>query len=169
MSATPLGVPPSDTGMSSRYVLPGDVVSASLPCRFVTVLGSCVAVCIYDTRARVGGLNHYLLPGAAPVGEANPWRWSDAAISELLRQVLDHGASLRHLRAKIFGGAQISPRHSHNGFRIGERNIDCALATLDQHGLNVVSRCVGGHAGRKLVFESHTGNAWVKTLVQGNA
>lgn len=168
MNATPLGVPPSDKGMTSRYVLPGDVVSASSPCRFVTVLGSCVAVCIYDTSTGVGGLNHYLLPGAAPRDEANPWRWSDAAITELLRQVLDRGATLRHLRAKVFGGAQISPRHSHCGFRIGERNIDSALAVLGQHGLNVVSRCVGGHAGRKLLFESHTGNAWVKTL-QGNA
>lgn len=169
MNALQTGVPPASVGVESRYVLPGDVASASSPCRFVTVLGSCVAVCMYDTEAQVGGLNHYLLPGQ-PVGDdSNPWRWSDAAIAELLRQMLGHGAALRRIRVKVFGGAQISPRNTQCGFRIGERNVESAIRLLGQHGLQVVSQSVGGHAGRKLVFESHTGNAWVKTLGQDSA
>lgn len=168
MNAQQVGVPPAEVGVESRYVLPGDVASASSPCRFVTVLGSCVAVCMYDSAAQVGGINHYLLPGS-PVGdESNPWRWSDAAIAELLRQMLGHGAALRRIRAKVFGGAQISPRNTHCGFRIGERNVESATALLGHHGVQVVSQSVGGHAGRKLVFESHTGNAWIKVLGQGN-
>lgn len=164
MMASSLGMPPLEQGVETRYVLPGDVVSASAPCRFVTVLGSCVAVCLYDSIARIGGINHYLLPGAPLQPEGSPWRWSDASIHELMRQVVERGATVRRLKGKVFGGAQISPRNVHCGFKIGERNIEHALAQLDRLGVEIVSRSIGGHAGRKIVFESHTGNVWVKNL-----
>lgn len=169
MMVSSLGVPPLEQGVETRYVLPGDVVSASAPCRFVTVLGSCVAVCLYDSIAKIGGINHYLLPGAPLQQEGSPWRWSDASIQELMRQVIERGATARRLKAKVFGGAQISPRNVHCGFKIGERNIEQALALLDRHGVEIISRSIGGHAGRKIVFESHTGNAWVKHLRDQNA
>ena len=168
MIAHGLGVPPLEQGIETRYVLPGDVASASAPCRFVTVLGSCVAVCLYDSIARIGGINHYLLPGAPLQPEGSPWRWSDPSVQELMRQMVERGATMRRLKAKVFGGAQISARNVHCGFRIGERNVEHALALLDRHGIEIISRSIGGHAGRKLVFESHTGNAWVKSLRDQN-
>jgi chemotaxis protein CheD len=164
MMAYSLGVPPLEQGVDVRYVLPGDVASSSSPSRFVTVLGSCVAVCLYDSITGIGGINHYLLPGAPMQPEGNPWRWSDASIQELMRQVVERGATVRRLKAKVFGGAQIAPRNVHCGFKIGERNVEYALTSLQQRGIDVIARCIGGHAGRKVVFESHTGNAWVKNL-----
>ncbi|MFP5465585.1 MAG: chemotaxis protein CheD, partial [Gammaproteobacteria bacterium] len=102
-SATRL--PAVDAEVRQVYVLPGDVKATAAPTRYVTILGSCVAVCLYDPVRRVGGINHFLLPGTPPAGEREPLRWGEASIAALFEQVLGFGANQRFLQAKIFGGA----------------------------------------------------------------
>jgi chemotaxis protein CheD len=163
MTAQGIGLPPAQ-GVIVRYVLPGDVVAAAGPSRFVTVLGSCVAICLYDAISGIGGMNHYLLPGTPREQDSTPCRWSDVAIDELFRQVDQLGARRVHLKAKVFGGAQITARNVSGGFRIGERNVESAIAALAARHIEVVSSSTGGTTGRKVVFEGHTGLAWVKDL-----
>lgn len=151
--------------LRSQYVLPGQVFASAEPTRYVTVLGSCVAVCLYDTVRGVGGINHYLLPGT-PVNpeEREPLRWGVPSIAKLLDLVLAEGARRASLQAKVFGGAQITAREVPSHMRIGERNVETALEELKRLQIPVMNQSLGGAAGRKIIFESHTGMVWAKTL-----
>lgn len=165
MNAAPVGVEADAAGPRPRYVLPGQVFASAEPTRFTTILGSCVAVCLYDAGRGVGGLNHYLLPGV-PVNpeEREPLRWGEPAIAKLLDLMLAAGARRSCLQAKVFGGAQISARSVPDAMRIGERNIETALAALARLQIPVMNQSLGGAAGRKIIFESHSGMVWAKIL-----
>jgi len=148
------------------YVLPGEVRVATFPTRFLTILGSCVAVCLYDRVHGVGGLNHYLLPGSPPPGEKDLTRWSETAIDVLFQKVLTAGARSDCLEAKIFGGARISAREVPDALRIGDRNVEEAIVALRLRGVEIANRSTGGNVGRKIIFESHSGLVWVKSLTR---
>jgi len=150
------------------YVLPGEVRHANTPTRFLTVLGSCVAVCLYDRIHGIGGLNHYLLPGIPPPGEKDLTRWSASAIDTLFEKVLAAGAKKDCMEAKVFGGARISARDVPDAMRIGDRNVDEAIVALRKRGVEIVNRSTGGNVGRKIIFESHTGVVWVKDLARAS-
>jgi chemotaxis protein CheD len=160
-----LEAPEDAASVRSQYVLPGQIFVASVPTRFITVLGSCVAICLYDTDRGVGGLNHFLLPGE-PRGseEREPLRWGVPATDELLRLLIEAGARRAFLQAKVFGGAQISHREVPAALRIGERNVETALEALRRHRIPVMNQSLGGATGRKIIFESHTGMVWAKDL-----
>lgn len=157
--------PAADAFLQNTYVLPGQLFVAVAPTRFVTVLGSCVSVCLYDSDRGIGGLNHFLLPGQ-PGGsqEEEPQRWGVTAIAALVEALLDAGARRAFLQAKVFGGAQISAREVPAVLRIGDRNVETAMAELRRHRIPVMNQSLGGSAGRKLIFDSHTGMAWAKEL-----
>lgn len=158
-------LPAPDPGLPMRYLLPGQLFVGREPTRCITILGSCVAVCLYDRGRAIGGLNHFLLPDAPrDASQDDPLRWGVTAIEVLLLQMTEAGARRADLQAKLFGGAQIGAREVPAFLRVGERNIDTARAQLRRHRIPVVNESLGGSAGRRLVFESHTGMAWVKTL-----
>lgn len=146
------------------YVLPGQVCATTEPTRFLTVLGSCVAICLYDLERGVGGINHYLLPGTPPEKEAERDRWSESSIEDLFAQVEAAGGRAANLQAKVFGGAQITMRSVPESFRIGDRNVQTALDELKRRRVELVSSSVGGSGGRKIIFEVYTGTVWVKDL-----
>lgn len=158
----------SAAALRSQYVLPGQVYASAVPTRFVTVLGSCIAVCLYDPGRGIGGLNHFLLPGR-PVAadEREPLRWGVPAIARLLQLVQAAGARHGALQAKVFGGAQITARDVPPAMRIGERNVESALAELARLDIPVMNRSLGGAAGRKIIFDSHTGMVWARVLGRG--
>lgn len=148
-----------------QYLLPGQLFVSAEPTRITTVLGSCVAVCLFDSVRGVGGLNHFLLPGEPPnPQEREPLRWGVPSIAALLESVLAAGARRAHLQAKVFGGACITARDVPEALRIGDRNIETALAELERMLIPVVNHSLGGAVGRKIIFESCTGMVWAKEL-----
>jgi len=73
-----------------------------------TILGSCVAACLRDPHARVGGMNHFLLPGRADCPSAQEAERYGVHLMELLvNGLLQRGAKRQRLEAKLFGGARI--------------------------------------------------------------
>lgn len=148
-----------------QYLLPGQLLVSVEPARITTVLGSCVAVCLYDNVSGIGGLNHFLLPGApANPQEREPLRWGVPATAALLEAVLAAGARRAQLQAKVFGGACITAREVPEALRIGDRNIETALAELARMRIPVVNHSLGGAVGRKIIFDSRTGMVWAKEL-----
>lgn len=143
------------------YLHPGQLHAAAEPTEVTTVLGSCVAVCLWDPEARVGGVNHYTLP-LPPPGAATSSRFGDGAIEMLLQQVLALGALGSRLQAKVCGGGNAFGREG--AVSLGQKNVDVARERLAAHGLRVVAVHVGGSRGRKLIFQTDTGIAWVKRL-----
>ena len=91
-------------------------------------LGSCVGICLYDPRIKLGGLSHILLPdSSAQKPVTAPYRFADTAIPLLLRKMEAMGANRRFIKAKIAGGAQMFASVGKPAISdVGQRNVPCA-------------------------------------------
>ncbi len=141
----------------------GQVFATASPTRVTTVLGSCVAVCGWDPDSGIGGINHFLLPHWVE-GDLSSPRFGNAAVELLVDELVDLGARAERLQCKIFGGAQMmsgNPRHSAG---LGTDNADVARKALSALGIPILAEDTGGRTGRKLIFYTDDGSAWVKRL-----
>ena len=138
----------------------GQIHVASEPTRITTILGSCVAICVWDPLTGAGGMNHYLLP-SSPSAAGRTTRFADTATAALLEALLAAGVSLTRLRAKIFGGASVL---AFTGHALPEKNIQAAREQLGRWDIPIVAEDVGGKHGRKDVFQTDTGDTTVKVI-----
>lgn len=151
-------------GAAAVYLHPAQMHVATAPCAIKTLLGSCVAVCLWDAEARVGGVVHYLLPQGRE-GRAETGRYGNLAIPALIRATCALGGSVGALKAKIFGGAKVLPGLKPvNGPSLGDSNIAAARELLAAQNVPVVASDVGGERGRRLLFHVEDGSAWVWRL-----
>ena len=142
----------------SVYLHPGQIYTASHAALVSTVLGSCVAVCLWDPLARIGGMNHFLLPtGKGP-------RYCNEAMTQLLDDMVARGASVSRMVAKVFGGACVIAGFTGPRKAIGTMNTEAALQFLSSHSIPVRAEQTGGRRGRKLLFHTGTGQAYVKEI-----
>jgi chemotaxis protein CheD len=145
------------------YLHPGQLFVAVGPATVSTILGSCVAVCIWDSTLGIGGINHYLLPSGlstAPKG----LRYGNVAIESLLQKLARAGTRVSNLRAKLFGGACVLDAMRGKEGHLGDKNVEMARKTLAAVEIPIVASDVGGARGRKLIFHPHDGSARVKLL-----
>ena len=155
-------LPPTGT-LRQAYLHAGHMVISRQPCRVTTVLGSCVAVGLWDPTSGVGGVNHFLLPlGSDPLSA----RFGNVAVPTLIREVVAAGARRRTLQAKLFGGACVlrAFKGSGAGMHLGQKNVEVARQILIDEGIPVTAEDVDGERGRKLIFQTHDGAAWVRSL-----
>ena len=122
-----------------------------------TILGSCVAACLRDPVAGVGGMNHFLLPGNAssPMTGGDATRYGVHLMELLINGLLKQGARRDRLEAKIFGGAKTISTFSN----VGEQNAAFAVQFLRDEGIPVVGSSTGGDVGRKIEFWPVSGRA----------
>lgn len=131
-----------------------------------TVLGSCIAVCLYDRAAGVGGMNHFMLPvqlsGAGAWGDiiATPARYGVAAMELLINDMLKLGASRANFEAKVFGGARVLSGMSD----IGRSNIDFVRGFCERERIPVVRSDVGGERPRQLICDTLDGRVLMRYL-----
>jgi len=111
-------------------------------------LGSCVAIIIYDSAARIGGLAHALLPEPRD-GARWSAKYASIAVKLIVRRMTAVGASRESLEAVLVGGANIIPKLTIN---TGMRNVDAAKRALKELGVKLVGEDVGGSRGRNVVF-----------------
>jgi chemotaxis protein CheD len=143
------------------HIHAGQLFVSPSPITLSTVLGSCVAVCLFDYELRYGGANHYLLPFREGAGATA--RFGNVAIDELVTRMLALGSRRRDLRAKIFGGAcTIAGRDPEES--LGAQNVEVARELLDRYEITIVAEDVGGTRGRKLLFHTDGGECWVRRL-----
>ena len=133
------------------FLEPGFIYVASGPACISTVLGTCVSVCLYDKKLKIGGMNHFQLPYMDEPGKATA-RYGNAATLALARMMLGSHTKKKHLEAQIFGGAT-SPNFDTKD--IGQKNVMIAKRILSKIGVPLVSEDVGGERGRKIVFDTH--------------
>lgn len=142
----------------SVYVYPGQLFAASHAALVTTVLGSCIAVCLWDPVARVGGMNHFLLPsGKGP-------RYGSDAMPALIDEMVARGAFVARTVAKVFGGACVIDSFTGPRKAIGTQNAEAALQFLADASIPVRVSQTGGRRGRKLLFHTGTGQAYVKEI-----
>lgn len=129
-----------------------------------TILGSCVAVCLFDPVARVGGMNHIFLPGEADPNSFNaPSRYSVNAMELLINKMMLLGAPKRRLVAKVFGGGNIIEDIS-KGNGVGAKIAAFVTEFLGIEGIPVVSHDLGGTFGRKIYFHTDSGEVFLKRI-----
>ncbi len=144
--------------MKRVYLYPGQIVTSGQPLMVSTILGSCVSICLWDPAAKVGGINHYLLP-TNPLNGQSDLRYGNTATERLIETLLGLGVKKQRIVAKVVSGASILTNFSDTRKSIGDQNVDVARTLLAKHGINVSGEQTGGTRGRKLLF--HTGNGCV--------
>jgi chemotaxis protein CheD len=129
-----------------------------------TVVGSCIATCIYDIERKVAGMNHFLLPGMVHPEEmlsSDLGRYGMFAMELLMGELIKLGARRERLQAKLFGGGKVLRFRNDDGDITGS-NIRFAKKFLDLEGIPTVNADLGGNAGRKILFFSDTDRVLVK-------
>jgi chemotaxis protein CheD len=144
------------------YLHPGQIFVSAERSAVTTILGSCVAVCLYDPYIKVGGMNHFLLPFDSGEGQAE--RFGNRAVDLLIDRLLALGSARERLRAKLFGGACVLDAFRDRQNHLGTQNVQVAREILTAAEIPIVSADVEGRRGRKLIFHTDDGSAWIKSL-----
>ncbi|RLF04074.1 MAG: chemotaxis protein CheD [Thermoprotei archaeon] len=138
----------------------GELAVARNPLVLTTVVGSCIAVILYDYQNKVGGLAHVILPkpklnryGRYEENEAG--KYASTAIPFLLQRMIQAGADKERIVAGIIGGASILPLLGN--LNVGQRNIDATCEILSQKGIPIIIKDVGGNSGRVVFFDIKAG------------
>ena len=145
-------------------VLPGEYYVSNEDLVIMTVLGSCIAACIWDGKARTGGMNHFMLPDG-DTGDGSG-RYGSYAMELLINEMLKLGARRETMQAKIFGGAQVMAGFT--TMNVGERNTKFVRDYLAMERIPVVSEDVLDIHPRKVCFFPVTGKALVKRLAHAH-
>jgi chemotaxis protein CheD len=145
-----------------HFLYPSTLFASKEPYVVKTILGSCVAICLWDPENRIGGINHYMLPNWNGNDLASP-KYGNIAIDKLLERMVQLGARRENLKAKIFGGGELI-ESGPNGTLIGERNIRVARMILEEKKIPVVASSTGGRKGRKILFFTDSGEVRHKFL-----
>ena len=145
-------------------VLPGEYFVSGDNIVIMTVLGSCIAACLWDSRARVGGMNHFMLPESDSTDVSG--RYGSYAMELLINEMLKLGARRETMQAKIFGGGQVMANFT--TMNVGERNTSFVVNYLQTERIPIVSEDVLDIYPRKVVFFPATGKAMVKRLAHAH-
>jgi chemotaxis protein CheD len=143
-------------------VLPGEYFVHDEDILVMTTLGSCIAACIYDRNARVGGMNHFMLPD----GAGDSGRYGSYAMELLINEMMKRGASRMTMEAKVFGGGQVVSGMT--TMNVGERNTNFVMDYLKTERIPIVSKDVLDVYPRKVCFLPGSGKAMVKRLAPTN-
>lgn len=144
------------------FLLPGELCATREPTAMATLLGSCVAVCLFNRVGGFGGMNHYMLP-APPVGETPSTKHGDYSTELLIKMMLAEDAATAHLEALVLGGGNVNG-HLNVGAGIGANNIIMARNMLEKYQIPIVGKNIGGDYGRKIFYENWTGAIQVKRI-----
>ena len=152
-------------GLEAAKILPGEYFATDKNMLLVTVLGSCVAACVRDVRAGVGGMNHFMLPRSekdptSPVSMSA--RYGTFAMEILINQLIKMGARRENMEAKVFGGGNVLRGFTLNN--IGESNASFVLEYLRNEGIRVAAEDMLGVHPRKIYYFPNSGRVLVKKI-----
>jgi chemotaxis protein CheD len=140
---------------------PGEYYSTGNPVVISTLLGSCIAACLYDKRNRVIGMNHFMLSNPRyskdlPIHVSEAGRYGIHAMELLINDMMAKGTNRRLLRAKIFGGASIMNRDTENGNFLCVGQVNCRFISeyLKSEDIPIDAEDLGGDFGRVIHFSN---------------
>ena len=149
--------------IQAAKILPGEYYVTGRDMMIVTVLGSCVSACIRDPYAKVGGMNHFMLPehgGSEDDPMSTSARYGAYAMEILINNLLQKGAIRSRLEAKLFGAGRVMAGMSD----VGQRNAHFAVEYLQRENIRVLAQDLGNVYPRKVYYMPHSGSVKVKFL-----
>ncbi len=153
-------------GIRKVFLHPGDFVFGEPGTHIHTVLGSCIAICLWHPLLRIGGMCHFVLP-FRPNNESSSTgidgRYGDEAMQLFDQAVKLHQTRYPEYQAKIFGGANMFGKKSNSeDALIGERNSAKAMQLLMSRNIPIEVVHVGEQGHRRIVMDVASGDVWVK-------
>jgi chemotaxis protein CheD len=150
--------------LEKRFVLGGEIGITTVPKEFVTILGSCVSVCLWDRKIKAGGMNHFLLPET--VNDSTSLQGGIAATRALIQAMLSH-SFIANLEARIYGGSNRFFKDE-SFLNVGHQNVIAAKFVLEEAGIPLVLEDTRGISGRKIYFNTQTGTVKVERIDYDN-
>lgn len=141
----------------------GGLHVSSQPIVIKTLLGSCIAVCLYDPIRRMGGMNHFMLPHGGGRGQQDAARFGVHAMDLLITALMKSGADRRRLVAKVFGGAHVLDI-SDSPTSVPRQNVAFIHRYLEQECLPILAKDVGGSRPREIHFHTKSGQVFVRKV-----
>ncbi len=160
-------------GLPMVYLKPCELFVSEFPTVVSTVLGSCISVTMFSPKFKIGGICHGFLPTKSDnykedSSAAENFKYVDCAIEEMAKRFHRLGIRAGELEVKLFGGAQmLFSEFASRRTDVGIQNVQTAILTLKSKGLILHASHVGGVAGRKLYFNTDTGEVYLKLLNTG--
>lgn len=144
----------------SVKVKPGEYYVTCQDEMITTVLGSCIAACIYDPVIGIGGMNHFMLPDSDSGLLSASNRYGVFAMEQLLNELYRYGSQRERLQIKIVGGGKMLEGVND----IGQQNIEFVRQFLATEGLRVAAEDIGGIQARKVMYQVRSGRMFVKKM-----
>lgn len=172
MSLSTSNTVPQTTPLARKIIMPGESFAAWAPTEISTLLGSCVSACLWDSRLKIGGMNHFMLPeapGAARgLGDATKsMRYGLYAMECLINELMHMGARRDTLVAKVFGGANITGVLSTQ--HVGRRNAEFVSEFLWNDKIKTAAADLGGLHSRRVKFNTQTGGVRVERVASADS
>jgi chemotaxis protein CheD len=149
---------------AAPFVGMGQIATAQPPTRLVSVLGSCIAVCVFHPRLKAAGMAHVVLPESAG-HQGSPGKFADTAVPALMAALEKLVGTRIGYQAKLAGGASMFA--AGGPMQIGAANAAAVKAALAKANIRIVGEHTGGSQGRRVEFDSATGALSIE--VQGQS
>lgn len=142
------------TDKQKYLVQPGYIFASCQPYLLSSVLGSCVSVCLWDSKLKLGGMNHYVYAKPGFFKKERTARYGNISIPHLIKLMKKMGCENSDLRAHIIGGAH---NREAGSYAVGKNNVETAKRLLKKNGIDITTIDSGDKMGRKVVFDTETG------------
>lgn len=154
---------PLVTGLLNVYLRPGEIYVSQVPTLVSTVLGSCVSVILYSPTLAKGAICHAMLPSGT---NENGFRYVDTAVTVMYERLRNISKQSLDFQVKLFGGANMlnTGNGSTGPMTVGQQNVEAALQAIKALGLTLVASDTGGDRGRKIFFNSTTGEVLMRPV-----
>jgi chemotaxis protein CheD len=163
-----------ETELPTIYLRTGEIYFTAQPVVIITVLGSCVSVNLFHRRLGLSAVSHGLMPHcrnqqACDGSCAESAKYVECSLHTMVDWFKRSGVALRELETGVYGGADMfgKPSAAKFTFSVGKQNIETAVNALSNEGVPVLTMDVGGTQGRKIYFNTRTGEVLLKRLQPG--
>ena len=153
------------------YLHPGEIFYSSKPAIVTTVLGSCLSITMFNPKTKFSGISHCQLPFFTKwyndkLKCNEPYKYVDCTITKMLEKFDKQNIKKEEIEIKIFGGGDVIvvKHETENLNTIGRQNITAAIQTINNYQLSITASDVGGKEGRKIFFDTGTGELYLKRL-----
>ena len=145
------------------FLQPGDCWFGGADTRIRTLLGSCVAITLWNPKQKLGAMCHIMLPQRAPTKkqEGLDGRYADEAVALMLKDIKRAGCRPIDFEAKLFGGGSMLSLSAIDGI-LPERNIEIAKKLIHDAGWSLMAEHTGGKGSRQIRFDIATGDVWIR-------
>jgi len=143
-------------GLLHKFLRPGEFYTDLAPAVAETLVGSCIAVCLYNFKQGFGAMNHFLMDRPKNPADVDIGRYGGTSTRHIVDAMVAIDPEPTHYRASVIGGAAVL-KTAHADGHIGSANVEAALEVLRESHIRIVGQEVGGTRGRRIRFNTQTG------------